>query len=148
MNPHRRINDPTKTDTVGRVWKMNPSILRDDGVVPVIFSTYLAPVEGVHYFLCLIIKEGLSVWTPLFTANTGENRREIFQEFKVGDRDFRDHSTYLDIRQFWVAPKDHLSGRVSYNQRTLPNSVKSTGIHATAFTRAEQAITNYNDAQR
>ena len=139
-----RDRDPTKTDTIGRVWKMNPAILRDDGVTPVIFSPYLSPVSGVHFFVCLLIKGNLSVWTPLFTANTGENRKEILFNHKQGDKEWRDHSTYFDVRQFWVAPKDHLSQRVSRAQRTFLNSVKRAGIPDIAFTNAEEARLNYS----
>lgn len=138
--------DPTKRDTIGRVWKMNPAILQDDGVCPVIMSAYLKPVMGTHFFVCLHIDGNYSVWAPVFTSNTGENRIQINVADKTGEKDWREHDTFIDVRQFWVATRNHLSERVSHAQRRTLNAVKAVAIPKIVTDNAVVALAEYHYA--
>lgn len=107
--------EPTKTKTLstlllsrdleGDVYKCEPEDLRFMGAVPrVLTNTGMTPVIGHHYFLCVHTTDRWTVWTPTFSRDIGCRRVLIPNDQKIGVERWLEMSTYVDIRQLWIAP--------------------------------------------
>ena len=103
--------DPGEVEP-GLVVRFDPDALFDKGA-----RTDRTPdkrVQGIHYFVCTMRIQGISVWVPTFSRWIPGRIR---LGWKGGEAEWRLPPSYVDLTQQWLVP-DCALGPASTTDRT------------------------------
>ena len=113
----------------GLVLHLDPDILEREGAASNRHSQ--TRVRGLHWFVCLLVDRGDSIWTPLFSRPSSQ-RIEIPKAAKRGAFKWRSSTTYADPKQMWACSTAHILLAAETTDRSMEQCFQNV-VDATAL---------------